>query len=168
MTDFDFSQLTRLAADLGHLAEEGTAENVRTAVEQSARRVKDRWNGKLYREGHAKLTGRSISYDVGAGAELRLFATDAGDTVQAGEIVAEIGPKRLGSGAIRARAQAKFDGEQAPGGGRQAGIVRLLENGSAHNAPHGYGSASLQEEEADFAAGIAFAVAAREREVGFS
>lgn len=144
----EYGPLSQLARDLGRLDSEGTAENVLKAVEHSARRVKDRWNGKLYREGHASLTGRAISYDVGGAADVRAFATDAEDTVNPGDITAVIGAKR--------------------GQGKQAGVVRLLENGSVNNPPHGYGAASIQEEEADFAAGIDFAIAAAERAAGFS
>lgn len=52
------------------------------------------------------------------------------------------------------------------GSGRQAGVVRLLENGSVHNPPHGYGSAALGESEADFEARIAFGIWAAQQEHG--
>lgn len=121
-TSFDTSGLDRLAADIGAAAL-GVAPLLEKALGMTSKRVKDDWNGKLYSDGHARLTGRSISYDV---------------TVSGPTISAEIGAKR--------------------GEGRQAGIVRLLENGSVHNAPHGFGSAALGENEADFEARLAFAV----------
>jgi hypothetical protein len=104
----------RLAHDLGSAAQLPVVGSyVAAAVERTALEVKDGWNEKLYTDGHAKLTGRAITYDmVGAG------------------LSAEIGAKR--------------------GSGKQAGIVRLLENGSIHNAPHGYGAAALAEREANF------------------
>lgn len=52
------------------------------------------------------------------------------------------------------------------GTGRQAGVVLLLEYGSAHNAPHGYGAAALQQTEADFEHGLSLALQAAEREAG--
>lgn len=104
----------RLAHDLGDVAQLPVVGSyVAAAVERTALEVKDAWNEKLYTDGHAKLTGRAITYDM----------------VNAG-LSAEIGAKR--------------------GSGKQAGIVRLLENGSIHNAPHGYGAAALAEREANF------------------
>ena len=44
------------------------------------------------------------------------------------------------------------------GSGRQAGIVRLLENGSVHNGAHGYGAGALHENESDFEHGIETAI----------
>lgn len=54
--------------------------------------------------------------------------------IKSGEISSEIGAVR--------------------GSGRQAGIVRLLENGSVHNGGRGYGAAALHENENDFETGI--------------
>jgi hypothetical protein len=104
--------------------------------------VKETWNGKLYTEGHADRTGRSISYDVGVAHDFHLFALDA-DGVKSSTLIAEIGPRS--------------------GSKKQAGIDRLLENGSIHNAPHGYGAAAIHEHEGDFEAAIAFAEAAAAR-----
>lgn len=144
MTDFDFSDLTRLTADLGKVGP-GVVPNVEKALERTARNVKDAWNDKLYTEGHAKLTGRSISYDVGVARSFHLFALDEGG-YDAAALVAEVGAKT--------------------GSGRQAGIVRLLENGSVHNAPHGYGSGALAENESDFERGIDAALRDAERAAG--
>lgn len=142
----DARELTTLARDLGMLSGPLVVEAVTKATEQSAGRVKTSWNGKLYRDGHADRTGRSITYDVGTAHQFQLWQTDALHGPDAATIVAEIGPKR--------------------GSGKQAGIVRLLENGSVHNAPHGYGAGALAENEADFDASLDFAVWAAEREVG--
>lgn len=140
----DYSGLTSLTVSLGAVTH-SVQTNVEKAVEQSARRVKDAWNGKLYNEGHASRTGRSITYDVGAAHDLGLFGTVTGEA-RSSTIVAEIGPRT--------------------GSGKQAGIVRLLENGSVHNAPHGYGAAALDENAADFEQAVAFAVWAGEKEAG--
>lgn len=145
-THLDGSELLTLARDLGKLSGPLVVEAVTKAVGQSAGRVKTAWNGKLERAGHARKTGGSITYDVGLARQFRLWQTDALSGPDAATIVAEIGARR--------------------GNGRQAGVVRLLENGSAHNAPHGYGAAALFESEADFDAAIDFAVWAAERECG--
>jgi hypothetical protein len=75
----------RLAHDLGSAAQLPVVGSyVAAAVERTALEVKDGWNEKLYTDGHAKHTGRAITYDmVGAG------------------LSAEIGAKR-GSGSRRA------------------------------------------------------------------
>lgn len=146
---FEHSEFTSLARDLGRITSPQVRRNVEKAVEQSAGRVKKGWNAKLYNEGHAKLTGKAISYDVGTALDLGIAtdvqaALDAGDG--SGTIVAEIGPRK--------------------GNHRQAGVVLLLENGSVHNAPHGYGAAALQEEEVGFEQAVDFAIWAGEREAG--
>lgn len=124
--DFDFTDFTKLAADIGE-AIPGGRKNFRTALEVTARHVKDDWNGKLYSEGHAKRTGRAVTYDIG-GFE------GFGSTILEAEI-----------GAVR-------------GSGRQAGVVRLLENGSVNNGAHGYGAAALHQNEADFERGVTRAI----------
>jgi hypothetical protein len=143
---FEHTSITRLALDLGMLSSPLVVEAVTKAVEHSAAGVKKAWNGKLYRDGHADRTGRSITFDVGVARQFSLFQTDAFSGPDEAAIVAEIGPKR--------------------GSGKQAGIVRLLENGSVHNAPHGYGAAALQENEADYEARIGFAIWAAEKAAG--
>jgi hypothetical protein len=137
--DFNTSQLSQLAQDLGRLGSPEFAENLLPAMKSTAALVKATWNAKLYTEGHADRTGNAITYDVGVGDHsFDLFATEVGDARST--ILAEIGART--------------------GSGRQAGVVRLLENGSVHNAPHGYGAASLHEHESDFEAALAFAEAA--------
>lgn len=82
--EFDFSELRKLSADLGELAVE-TPNNVRKAVEVTARNVKDSWRDeakKSDRSGSMKRYPQAISYDV---------------KKSDGEIEAEIGPE-LGKG----------------------------------------------------------------------
>lgn len=145
-THIDGTQLLTLVRDLGALSSHLVVDAVTKAVDQSANRVKTTWNQKLPSEGAARLTSRAISYDVGTAHQFDLWQTDALRGNDAATIVAEIGAKR--------------------NRGRQAGVVRLLENGSAHNPPHGYGAAALFENEADFDAALDFAVWAAERSVG--
>lgn len=85
MADIDATELDRLATDLGAQPKE-IGKFIPKALAVSARNVKDTWNGKLYNEGSAKLTGHSVTY------ELKDFA-GFGATV----FEAEIGPVR-GSG----------------------------------------------------------------------
>jgi hypothetical protein len=120
--DFDLSGLDKLTADL-LMAGVTVVPFVNKAIQVTSRNVKDDWNKNLYRAGHAKRTGYSITYDV---------------TLRAGEVSSEIGAVR--------------------GSGRQAYITRLLEFGSAHNAPHGAGAGALQKNQDDFVKGIDIAV----------
>jgi hypothetical protein len=145
-THVDGSELLTLARDLGKLSSPLVVEAVTKAVGQSAARVQGAWNRRLPAEGAARLTSRAITYDVGTARQFALFQTDVLSGPDEATIVAEIGAKR--------------------GSHRQAGVVRLLENGSAHNPPHGYGAASLFENEADFDASIDFAIWAVERAAG--
>lgn len=63
MAEFDFSQIDKLAADLGSVTQ-GTQANVRKAVEVTARKVKDSWRDKL--KGSSTLPGlpTAVSYDI--------------------------------------------------------------------------------------------------------
>jgi hypothetical protein len=71
----DSSEIQRLVADLSRAAAvPGVFRAARKAVERSARRVKDGWNGKLYTEGHAKLTGRAISYTMSPASQSGISA----------------------------------------------------------------------------------------------
>lgn len=144
MTDNDF---TRLARDLGRLAGPEIVEAAQAALGTSAAAVADGWDQKLYREGHADKTGRrSVTFDVGVARTFHLWQTDILSGSDAATLVAEIGPRR--------------------GNHKQAGIVRLLENGSINNAPHGYGAGALQEHEAGYEAALDAAVHAVERKAG--
>lgn len=63
MADFDFSDITKLAADLGAVSSE-TQPNVRKAVEVTARKVKDSWRNKLRGSGYLPGLPRVVSYDI--------------------------------------------------------------------------------------------------------
>ena len=111
----DDSEIQRLSHDLGR-ASRAAQRSIRRAVQTTADEVKAAWNNGLYSSGHAKLTGRAITYET---TERPRHGVDA-----------EIGAVR--------------------GQGRQAGVVRLLENGSVHNAPHGAGGRALEAAEPRF------------------
>lgn len=84
----DVSDLTKLAADLGKVPQDA-GDNVRKAVEVSARNVKDTWKGKL--SGARQLGGaqRAISYDLKGGRAIR-----------GSQIEAEIGADLGGQGSL--------------------------------------------------------------------
>jgi hypothetical protein len=114
----------------------GVAPLVKVAVERTARRIKDDWNSHLYHEGHARLTSGSVTYDMKNQAGAR----------GGSDITAEIGPELHR--------------------GRQAAIAGLIETGSVHNPPHGYGAAALHRNEDDFHHGLEEAVAEALRRLG--
>jgi hypothetical protein len=62
-SDFDFSELNRLAADLGDVPKK-SGPLLRKAIEVTARNVKDSWRSKL--KGSQTLPGlpAAVSYDV--------------------------------------------------------------------------------------------------------
>ena len=70
--DFDFSELNYLSADIAEAAT-GVNANLRTALEVTARHVKDAWKGKL--EGSETLPALpyAVTYDVD---ETNLFGVD--------------------------------------------------------------------------------------------
>jgi len=84
VTVFDFSELSQLAADLG-AAGPKVQKNARTAVEVTARHVKDDWRSPLSQSESIPRGAQSVSYDVTDGAE---------------GITAEIGPVIGGPGAL--------------------------------------------------------------------
>ena len=98
--NFDFSELNKLAADLGSASVE-LIPNVRKAVEFTARNIKDDWrdNAKKANRGHAKRYPTAIDYDMQLDRD--------------GVIGAEIGPKLGGQGSFGFL-------EDAPGGIRSA------------------------------------------------
>lgn len=71
----DTSDLTRLAASFKAVPEVAIPF-VNKAMQVNARKIKDSWNRKLFRDGHAKRTGYSITYDI---------------TVRRGDVEAQIG-----------------------------------------------------------------------------
>ncbi len=78
----DFSEIQRLAADLGN-APRDAGKRIRQATEISARKIKDTWAEKLTGENGLPHAPRSITYDLVA------QPGDAQSTISA-----EIGPER--------------------------------------------------------------------------
>jgi hypothetical protein len=60
----DTSDFKALSATFEQVLPAEAAKTIPQALEVNARKIKDAWNGKLYRQGHAKRTGRSITYDI--------------------------------------------------------------------------------------------------------
>lgn len=100
----------------------------RQALEVTARHVKDDWNTSL-----SAVGGHAKRTARAISYDVTDFQGFGGSTIEA-----EIG-------AIR-------------GSGRQAGVVRLLENGSVKNPARGYGAAALHANEDDFERGVEQAV----------
>lgn len=67
MTDlnFDFSEIDKLAADIGKVAD-GSGRKIRQAFEVTSRNVKDEWAKKLQAEKGLPHAPRSITYDIKA------------------------------------------------------------------------------------------------------
>jgi hypothetical protein len=84
VTTFDFSELSKLAADLGAVPAK-VQRNVRTATEVTARHVKDDWRDPLSQSESIPRGAQSVSYDV---------------TVSPEGVAAEIGPVIGGPGAL--------------------------------------------------------------------
>jgi len=62
--DFDFSELSQLAADLGEVPKK-TGPKIRAALEVTSRKVKDSWKDKLAGGlGELKHLPRAVSYDI--------------------------------------------------------------------------------------------------------
>ena len=85
---FDFSDLSKLAGDLGD-APEKTGPNIRKAVEVTARHIKDEWRSSLRGSRGIPRGASSVSYDIKGGLAIRGAAIEA-----------EIGPELEGQGAI--------------------------------------------------------------------
>jgi hypothetical protein len=82
VTTFDFSELSKLAADLGEIPAK-THTNVRKAVEVTARHVKDDWRDPLSQSEMIPRGAVTVSYDI---------ATDSEG------VTAEVGPTVRGRG----------------------------------------------------------------------
>lgn len=95
----------------------------------------------------AQKAAAGTAYRVKQGWNERLYS-DGHAARTAGSITYDVTPTKT-------RIDAEIGAKR--GEGRQAGIVRLLENGSVHNAPHGYGAAALHENTEDFVRGMAAA-----------
>jgi hypothetical protein len=84
----DFSDLTRLAADLDEVPD-NAGPKIRQAVEVSARNVKDAWRGKLQGARSLPRAAASIDYTV------------KGSAAASGSVVeAEIGARNGGQGSL--------------------------------------------------------------------
>lgn len=127
MTTFDFSELSKLAADLGE-ARASSRANLRKAVEVTARNVKDDWQEPLEQSEMIPRGAFTISYDVTSGHS------------STAEIAAEIGPDARGKGSHWV-----------------GGLIGALEYGTPTTPPTGYGHEALRKNEADFVKGIEMA-----------
>ena len=65
--DFDFSELDKLAVDLGKVPDDA-GKKIRQAVEVTSRHIKDSWAEKLTGENGVPHAPRSITYDITATA----------------------------------------------------------------------------------------------------
>lgn len=86
--EFDVSDLTKLAASFGEVPK-GAGQNIRKAVEVSARNVKDEWRKRLDGSGSLGQATRSISYELKGGRAIR-----------GSQITAEIGAELGGQGSL--------------------------------------------------------------------
>ena len=88
MPDFDFSELDKLASDLGEVPK-GAGKYVSKAVEVSARKVKDSWRSKLSGARNLPAASRAIAYEIRGGQAIR-----------GSNITAEIAPRLGGQGSL--------------------------------------------------------------------
>jgi hypothetical protein len=84
VTTFDFSELSKLAADLGEVPAKVTA-NAKKAVEVTSRHVKDDWREPLSQSESVPRGAQSVSYDISVGSE---------------GITGEVGPVTGGPGSL--------------------------------------------------------------------
>jgi len=127
----DASEVTQLAADLGEVPKVA-GRYIRAAVEVTARKIKDDWNENLYSEGHARLTSKSVDYDIAVGHG---FAGGEFSWLRG-----EIGPNLTTKSHL------------------QAAIAGLIEEGTVNNPPQGVGAAALERAEEDFERGLSKAL----------
>lgn len=133
MVDFDFSELSKLAADLGEVPD-NTGPFLQKAVEVSSQAIKKDWAESAKGMEHAPAFPASITYDMGANHSLLRNVFGGGG---ANQIQADIGPDK---------------------GRRQGALGNLIEFGSRNNPPMGLGHGALQREEPGFQRGIEKAV----------
>lgn len=88
MADFDFSELDKLAADLGEVPKHA-GKFIRKAVEVTARNVKESWRKPLQGSVTLPQGAASISYDL-----------KGSEAIRGSEISAEIGPELVGQGPL--------------------------------------------------------------------
>jgi hypothetical protein len=148
---FDLSGLNQLAADLGN-APKTAGPNIYKAFTVTSARIKKDWQRKLSGMPGVPHGPLTITYDVGAsvtgplGVLLRTLGVEAATTFNGGKYA-------IGGNHIASEIGAEDGRSQAP-------IVALEEYGSPVNnlPPHGYGAASLQDNQDDFVNGLLLAI----------
>lgn len=138
----DSSELDKLAADLGQVPAE-SGENLRKAIEVTARNVKDTAKRNATGMAHAPAFPHSITYDVGVGYE-QSIGQQAMSVIQGGISSARVSVLRAEIGPDKERPQ--------------GALGNLIEYGSVHNPPQGIMHGALQENEADFERGAEKAI----------
>lgn len=138
MADVDNSDFSRLASDLGKVSD-ASWRNMQTAIEVTARNVKDTWRENAKGMPHAPAFPASITYDVGVGYDQSI-----------GQAVSSVV-----SGAISRARGTTLRAEIGPDKNRAQGdLGNLIEYGSVNNSPMGLGHGALQANQADFERGI--------------
>jgi hypothetical protein len=131
----DFSSMLRLGADIGRVTAK-TVVNVEKAVEVTSRAIKDDWAESAAQNNpeHAKRYGKAVDYDI----------------TKHGEQVGNVGI-----------VTSQIEGEIGPNLAKAQGALGFLEDspGDVRSAPQGNARRALAANEADFANGIAKAVA---------
>ncbi len=131
----DTSELNRLSTDLGAVPSIA-GRYIRSAVETTARHIRDDWREAADGMAHAPAFPASITYDIASMAHVSLDFSS---------IRAEIGP----------------DKDRA-----QGALGNLIEFGSVNNPPWGLGHGALQRYEDDFQRGLQIAAADAENVAG--
>jgi len=95
---FDFSDVLKLAADLGQVPD-NAGPNIRKAVEVTARNVKDTWRDSLKGSKHIPRGPSSVSYDIKGESALSGSSVTAeiGPTVGAGGVGGLVGMLEYGT-----------------------------------------------------------------------
>jgi hypothetical protein len=114
--DIDFSELTKLVADLND-APRKVIPKVVQALHESAKKVQEDWREPLKGSEYVPGGAGSVTYDV-----------EAGGSLLASAITAEVGPRTGGPGSL----------------------VAMLEYGTPTTGPRGYGAEALRRNEAAF------------------
>jgi hypothetical protein len=127
VTTFDYSDISKLAADLGE-APAKVRGNVRKALEVTARHVRDDWRAPLEQSETIPRGAFTVSYDISS------------DNSRTADITAEIGPTVRGKGSHWV-----------------GGLIGALEYGTPTTPPTGYGHAALQKNQDDFEKGLRIA-----------
>jgi hypothetical protein len=148
---FDLTQLDQLSADLGR-APQDAGPKIYKAFTVTSARIKKDWQRKLSGTPGVPHGSLTITYDVGSsvtgplGVLLRSFGIESATTFNGGKYA-------IGGNHIASEIGAEDGRPQAP-------IVAVEEFGSPGQnlPPHGYGTASLQDNEDDFVNGLLLAI----------